>query len=171
VLLIQTDELGCLGIADSVSFEDGRIDCQPGVRARVSAQWTLAQTRALHLTGLTFVGHIEATEDRERRQPNRSDQRPAVCLAACAGASRHELRQQEQEQEPAGQEQPPEESVRHPCLRASVPARLICDPSIRSGAAAHPPFPVFRRRSSPMRARPHPARAAPERRFRRPTDP
>ena len=64
VLPIQTDYLHCLGIADSVSFEDGSIDCRPGARARVSAQWKLAQERALHPTGLTFVGHIEATQDR-----------------------------------------------------------------------------------------------------------
>jgi hypothetical protein len=64
VLLIQTEYLGCLGIADSVSFEDGSIDCQPGARARMYAQWRQAQERALHPTGLTFVGHIEATQDR-----------------------------------------------------------------------------------------------------------
>jgi hypothetical protein len=64
VLPIQTEYLHCLGIADSVYFEDGSIDCRPGARARVYAQWKLAQERALHPTGLTFVGHIEATQDR-----------------------------------------------------------------------------------------------------------
>jgi hypothetical protein len=62
---IQTEYLGCLGIADSVYFaDDGSIDCRPGARARMSAGWRLGQERALHPTGLTFVGHIEATQDR-----------------------------------------------------------------------------------------------------------
>jgi hypothetical protein len=65
VLPIQTDYLGCLGIADSVYFEDGSIDCRPGARARVQAQWRLAQERALHPTGITFLPtEIEATMDR-----------------------------------------------------------------------------------------------------------
>lgn len=64
VLPIQTEYLGCLGTADSVYFEDASIDCRPGARARVYAQWRQAQTRALHPAGLTFVGHIEATQDR-----------------------------------------------------------------------------------------------------------
>jgi hypothetical protein len=64
VLPIQTEYLHCLGIADSVSFEDGRIDCRPGARARVYAQWHQAQERSLHPTGLKFVGQIEATQDR-----------------------------------------------------------------------------------------------------------
>lgn len=64
VLPIQTDSLGCLGIADSVYYEDGSIDCQPGARARAYGRWQLAQERALRPTGLTFVGHIEATQDR-----------------------------------------------------------------------------------------------------------
>lgn len=68
VLPIQTEYLGCLGIADSVSFEDGSIDCQPGAveREQFRAQQARnAERAALHPTGVSFIPtEIESTTDR-----------------------------------------------------------------------------------------------------------